>query len=120
MTPGGSHTDPYSNFSHGCRSGSRFTNLSPIESLLQYFFATPKPLKARPGPGCCKTAPLYNPSRWGFPFRSGFSLVDFVHRVSRSYYLFFNYLSYYLYGEGLYAEDQRSGEGLYAGEHPIW
>ena len=26
------------------------TNLSPIESILQYRFATPKPLKARPGP----------------------------------------------------------------------
>ena len=32
--------------------------LSPIESLLQYRFATPKPLKACPGPGCCRTAPL--------------------------------------------------------------
>ena len=32
-------------------------------------------------------------------------LSQFVHRSSRSYYLFFNYLSYYLYGEGLYAED---------------
>ena len=27
----------------------------------------------------------------------GLFLGDFVHRASRSYYLFFNYLSYYLY-----------------------
>ena len=34
----------------------------------------------------------------GIPFlRSGFVPVDFVHRASRFYYLFFNYLSYYLY-----------------------
>ena len=33
----------------------------------------------------------------------GFDPVDFVHRTSRYYYLFFNYLSYYLYGCPLYA-----------------
>ena len=37
---------------------NRCTKVSPIESLLQYRFATPNPLKARPGPGCCETAPL--------------------------------------------------------------
>ena len=37
-------------------------NLSLIESLLQYRFATPNPLKARPGPEGCKTAPLCNRS----------------------------------------------------------
>ena len=35
----------------------RCTKLSPIESLLQYRFATPNPLKARPGPEGCRTAP---------------------------------------------------------------
>ena len=36
--------------------------VSPIESILQYCFATPKPLKSRPGPDGCKTAPLRKPS----------------------------------------------------------
>ena len=36
--------------------------LLPIESLLQYRFAISKPLKARPGPEDCKTAPLCNRS----------------------------------------------------------
>ena len=35
-------------------------NLSLIKSLLQYRFATPNPLKARPGPEGCRTAPLGN------------------------------------------------------------
>ena len=38
--------------------GRRCTKLSPIESLLQYRFATPKPLKARPSPGGCRIACL--------------------------------------------------------------
>ena len=33
---------------------------TPIESLLQYRFATPKLLKTCRGPGCCETAPLCN------------------------------------------------------------
>ena len=33
-------------------------NLSPIESILQYHFATPKPLKIRWAPDCCVTVPL--------------------------------------------------------------
>ena len=37
------------------------TKLSPIESLLQYRFATSKPLKARPGPEGCRTAPFRKP-----------------------------------------------------------
>ena len=41
--------------------GRRCTKLSPIESLLQYRFATPKPLKARPGPGGCRIARLCKP-----------------------------------------------------------
>ena len=35
-------------------------NLAPIESLLQYRFATPKPLETRPGLDRCKTVPLCN------------------------------------------------------------
>ena len=41
--------------------GRRCTKLSSIESPLQYRFATPKPLKARPGPGGCRIARLCNP-----------------------------------------------------------
>ena len=37
---------------------------------------------------------------------SGFDLVDFVHRASRSYYLSFNYLSYYLYVWGECSKDR--------------
>ena len=37
--------------------------ISLIESILQYRFAMPKPLKTRPGPDCCETAPLCNPVR---------------------------------------------------------
>ena len=47
--------------------GRRCTKLSPIESLLQYRFATPKPLKARPGPGGCRIAPLCKPRPGGDP-----------------------------------------------------
>ena len=36
--------------------------LLPIESLLQYRFATPKTLKSRPRPNRCRTAPLYKSS----------------------------------------------------------
>ena len=36
----------------------RCRNQSLFRSRLQHRFATPEPLKARPGPGCCKTAPL--------------------------------------------------------------
>ena len=35
-------------------------NPSPINPIVQYRGATPNPLKARPGPGCCKTTPLCN------------------------------------------------------------
>ena len=45
------------------RQGQNCTKLSPIESILQYRFATPKPLKTRPAPDCCETAPLCNPGR---------------------------------------------------------
>ena len=38
------------------------TKLLPIESILQYCFAIPKPLKACPGPGGCRIAPLCKPS----------------------------------------------------------
>ena len=34
---------------------------------------------------------------WGW-FGSVLGSSSFIHRASRSYYLFFNYLSYYLYG----------------------
>ena len=44
-------------------------------------------------------------------------LVDFIHRSSRFYYLFFNYLSYYLYGYPVYAENPRRGYPVYA-ENP--
>ena len=37
------------------------TKVSPIESTVQYRFATPKPLKARPWPKGCVTAPLCKP-----------------------------------------------------------
>ena len=40
--------------------GEPCINLSPIEFLLQYRFATPKPLKACPGLEGCRTAPLRN------------------------------------------------------------
>ena len=43
------------------------TKLSLIESLLQYRFATPKPLKARPGWECCTTARLCRLGHLGFP-----------------------------------------------------
>ena len=52
--------------------------------------ATPKPLKAHPGPEGCRTAPLRNLSRWGSdPFRGSvrFGPVDLSTRASRSYYL---------------------------------
>ena len=39
-------------------AGGQVQNLSPIESLLQYRFAMPKPLKARPELEGRKTAPL--------------------------------------------------------------
>ena len=70
--------------------------LSPIESLLQYRFATPKPLKACPGPGRCRTAPLCNP----FLVLCG-CLLPVLFRLiypqtRRSYYLFFTTCSYYL------------------------
>ena len=42
-------------------------NLSLIESLLQYRFATPNPLKARPGPEGCRTARLCNCVRAEIP-----------------------------------------------------
>ena len=41
--------------------------VSPIESLLQYRFATSKPLKTRPGSRYCKTAPLCNDRSSGSP-----------------------------------------------------
>ena len=44
------------------RQGQNCTKLSPIESILQYRFATPNSLKARPAPGCCVTARLCKPS----------------------------------------------------------
>ena len=43
-------------------------------------------------------------------FSSGFLFSGlFIHRSSRSYYVFFNYLSYYLYGVSVTAEN-REGE----------
>ena len=40
------------------------TKVSPITLIRQYRFATPNPLKTRPGPGRCKTVPLCNVSVW--------------------------------------------------------
>ena len=48
-------------------SEPRCINLSPNGSILQYRFATSNPLKARPSPGCCRTAPLCNPVRVEIP-----------------------------------------------------
>ena len=39
-------------------AAARCTKVSPIESILQYHFATPKPLKKRLGSDRCKIAPL--------------------------------------------------------------
>ena len=41
----------------------RCIKMSPIESLLQYRFATSNPLKARPGLAGCRIALLRNSSR---------------------------------------------------------
>ena len=67
--------------------GEPCINLSPIEFLLQYRFATPKPLKACPGLGGCKTVPLCNLFPLGIPF-CGPVLIRFIcPQASRSYYL---------------------------------
>ena len=44
------------------------TNLSPIESILQYRFATPKPLKARPGPEGMQNRSFVQPFPPDIPF----------------------------------------------------
>ena len=73
--------------------------VSPITLVLQYRFATPKFLRACPGPWGCETAPLCNcvlvdsPPRYGggAAHNPGFGFSDpwifCFHRASRSYYL---------------------------------
>ena len=41
-------------------ASQRCSKLSPIVSIMQYRFATPKPLKTRRSEDCCGTAPLRN------------------------------------------------------------
>ena len=48
-----------------CYPSGPCIKLSPIEPILQHRCATPNPLKTRPGPECCKTAPLRNPDAPG-------------------------------------------------------
>ena len=52
----------------------------------------------------CQGDMLSNGSLW----------VWFIHRSSRSYYLFFNYLSYYLYGSAVSAKDQGESSAVSA------
>ena len=52
------------------------------------------------------------PSRDGFDF--GFLIRRFVHSRRRSYYLFFNYLSYYLYVLPVYAGTKGAVLPVYA------
>ena len=64
-----------------------------ITFMLQYCFATPKPLKARPGPWGCKIAPLRKPfCGLVFLFRR---LV--YSQIQPFLLLVIFYLSYYLY-----------------------
>ena len=43
---------------------------------------------------------------WSAFLIPGSGSFGFVHRSSRSYYLFFNYLSYYLYGLSVTAKNR--------------
>ena len=76
-------------FSKSCCPCGPCIKLSPIESILQYCFATPKPLKARPGLEGCRIAPLCNLFLLGMPFCGPVLFRVIYSQTRRSYYLFF-------------------------------
>ena len=80
--------------------------------MLQYYFATSKPLKTRLSPKGCRIAPLRNRSSLFVVVFFRFCSGGFIHSSRRSYYLFCTTCSYYLYGEGFSPKERGESEGF--------